>query len=301
MRELYKDRLEASGLWNVSTEEQDEKLAKIRKPVSEAAATALGNQKVSTTYLYGDGLRTNIMDRYLKKPTEILIYSRTFSSRRNTSSEMSMYIICFSSFVLICYRPTALDTSVAAHILLLTLPSLPNDLLRTFISTNYPALYTHAQRIRSLLYPPSSSPSSSQSLSLSSFASEFDLQNMASSRPHPFVPLTIRISKPQNILSVLPPLTSFWRRPQSRNSAIEKTDEEKQFDRVRWGFYALAALSVIGWVLATGLRVSLVPINSDDSDAVEVVDVATEEEVEDDEEVVDDEEIDVEVDDDDVE
>lgn len=35
----------------------------------------------------------------------------------------------------------------------------------------------------------------------------------------------------------------------------EKSDEEKQYDRLRWGWYALAVASVFAWGAMSGLRI----------------------------------------------
>jgi len=186
-------------------------------------------------------------------------------------------------------EPSSLDAIVAAHILLLMVPPLPNDLLRVFITSNYPTLCAHAQRLRYLIQG-EESPSLSQSLSLSTpYASEFDLQNaVAQPQMRSFVPLTVR-SAPRTSLSAFTSVFSTWRSSSKGAASSEgKSDEEKKYDRLRWGFYALAVGSVFAWGAMSGLRIVFAGAADDDvqEQSQEMGDGEHEEDEDDEEEVV---------------
>ncbi|KLO08952.1 hypothetical protein SCHPADRAFT_908202 [Schizopora paradoxa] len=233
MRNLHKSRLESIGLWNVAAEEREAEKnpnPNARSRLNETASSAFGKEKVL------ERARTHL---------DILA---------NLLHDKPYF---FGN------EPSSLDAVVAAHILLLTIPPLPNDLLRAFITSNFPTLCSHAKRLRSLIQN-EDSLSTSRSFELSTpYASEFDLQN-ASSRPQsrPFVPLTIR-SAPHTSLSAFTSIFSSWR-DSSAGEKEEKTDEEKQYDRLRWGWYALAVASVFAWGALSGLRIVVAKPDDDD-------------------------------------
>lgn len=48
---------------------------------------------------------------------------------------------------------------------------------------------------------------------------------------------------------------------------LTKTDDERRYDRLRWGWYALAGLSVIAWLTAGSVVVLNLPEDQEDDDA----------------------------------
>ncbi len=196
-------------------------------------------------------------------------------------------------------RPSSLDAMVAAHILLLVVPPLPNDLLRVFITSNYPTLCAHAQRLRYLIQG-EESHSLSQSLSLSTpYASEFDLQNaVAQPQLRSFVPLTVR-SAPHTSLSAFTSVFSTWRSSSKGAASSEgKSDEEKKYDKLRWGFYALAVASVFAWGAMSGLRIVFAGAEDVRERSQEEEDGEHEEDSNDDEEEEEDDVVEIEVEED---
>lgn len=157
-----------------------------------------------------------------------------------------------------CLRdhPTTLDVFVASHILLLTNPSLPNDLLRTFVSASYPSLHAHAQRIKARTIR-SEFSSLEASLSLSHSFDLAETQSRATISA-PFFRVRSGSSRAfsQVLRSLAPP---SWK--QIRNKQTGKTEEEKAedlwFDGMRWIWFAAAA-GVLLWA-ASGFQLVIVP------------------------------------------
>ncbi|KAI0064474.1 hypothetical protein BV25DRAFT_1800262 [Artomyces pyxidatus] len=108
-------------------------------------------------------------------------------------------------------RPTTLDVQLAAHILLLVNPPFPDTLLSSLISSSYPTLLTHARRVLSTAFP-ASTPSSEQL--------------------HMLPPLTFSLRE------LLPYPTVRW----GSGERKAKTDIDKRFDRMRWGWIGLTVL-----------------------------------------------------------
>ena len=170
---------------------------------------------------------------------------------------------------------SSIDVSVAAHILLLTEPQLPNTLLRDLVVESYPALYKHAKFLFSFSLPASDS-AMEQSLSLSSSFDFIDAHNELprnSSVHLPYSPVSLRVrpSTPTNLTQLFFPLLnpSPRKRPTNRNSGkqrSEKSEEEKEFDRMRWAWLGMSVLGVFTWMWYMGIRIELRPKGGGDED-----------------------------------
>jgi len=133
-------------------------------------------------------------------------------------------------------RPTTLDLSLAAHILLLIHAPLPDTLLSSLLSSSYPALISHARRVLGAAAP------SARVLPPERY------------RPSALLPY--------------PSFRSWWNEPRR-----PKTEEEKRFERMRWRWIGLALVGSIGYWLIWGptLRwVKVVDENGDESWALAV-------------------------------
>lgn len=74
--------------------------------------------------------------------------------------------------------------------------------------------------------------------------------------------------------------SSIWRTSPKR----EKTEEEKKFQKLRWQWYGIAGLAVLGWLVAVGSRLEIRFMAADeledgDEDEEEMEDEEEEEEM----------------------
>ena len=126
-------------------------------------------------------------------------------------------------------RPTTLDLSLAAHILLLIDAPLPDTLLSSLLSSSYPTLISHARRVLGAAMP------------------------------------TTRVLPPERYkLSALLPYPSFrawWNEPHR-----PKSEEEKRFERMRWRWIGLAIVGSIGYWLILGPQLRLVRVADEDGE-----------------------------------
>lgn len=108
-----------------------------------------------------------------------------------------------------------MDTVLAAHILLLLNPPYPDPFLRTLVNDSYPTLSSHARRI---------------------YAQALD------SGPEPArSPIILSFSWS----SLIP-----W--PPTTKKQIQKSPEDVQYDRMRWGFYGLVMGSLAAYLVVVG-------------------------------------------------
>ncbi|KAI5119739.1 hypothetical protein M0805_008669 [Coniferiporia weirii] len=229
LREAYKPRLEAAGLWSVHAEEAEEEKRKKASVAAESTVTeAFGREKVL------DKARTTL--GFL----ENLLKDKPFFFHD---------------------RPTTLDTLVAAHILLLTFPPLPNDLLRSLVAGSFPALHAHARRIHARALPTSAHPPAQTHvvapLPSASLAPSFDFAEVEAHPTHSPAPLRVRAtptaSFAQLASSLIPPVPRLLVR--AKNTPVPKAKEDKEFARMRWAWYGLSLLGVVAWAWAAGLRI----------------------------------------------
>ena len=160
-------------------------------------------------------------------------------------------------------HPTALDALVAAHILLITVPPFPNDLLRSLVIDSYPTLLAHSRRLQSRTLV---APGASQGLAASLSSSFEVVEPHAHQSEEEFIPLRIRAAPQATLSEVISslavPFSSRPVNPFSTRKTKPKSKEDKDFDRMRWGWFGLAALSIVGWAWTIGLRLELVPVES---------------------------------------
>ena len=164
------------------------------------------------------------------------------SPRLAPTSEPSAYPHC---------RPTSLDVLLAAHTLLLINPPFPDPLLPSLLSTSYPSLLAHARRVLSAAFPQSTSPSEQ-----------------------------LQMLPPQSYslrgLLPYPALQAPWRANETKMKEEEKSEKDREFDRKRWQWIGLAAVSAVGYWLFLGLAIV---INFKDNEGEESVDGEGEESV----------------------
>jgi len=126
IRDSYRTRLEASGLWNIPGGEQEEEkpFREIKKPVV---------QDRSTKY-------TEVFEREktLEKARSLFdLYQRLLGGKRFFYHD----------------RPTTLDVALASHLLLLINAPFPDPLLKTLLTESYPSLVTHANSVQAEALP----------------------------------------------------------------------------------------------------------------------------------------------------
>ncbi|KAH7929710.1 hypothetical protein BV22DRAFT_1029111 [Leucogyrophana mollusca] len=119
IRESYRPRLEASGLWNLPGIEQEKKSPfddkeKKKTDPKETFARVFEREKVSE-----------------KARSTLSIYSRLLGDKS----------FFFGA------TPTTLDVSLAAHILLLLDAPFPDPLIQTILKDSYPTIVDHARRV----------------------------------------------------------------------------------------------------------------------------------------------------------
>jgi sorting and assembly machinery component 37 len=122
-------------------------------------------------------------------------------------------------------RPTTLDIYVASHILLLLDAPFPDLLLQSLLKESYPTLTAHARLIHLRALPTTGSD------------------------------IPVRPPQGYSLGSLIPwPVTRLARKPKPK----QKTAEDIRFDRLRWGWIALAAFSAALYIAQTGFRVKVV-------------------------------------------
>ncbi|KAH8116808.1 Tom37 C-terminal domain-containing protein [Phellopilus nigrolimitatus] len=226
LRDSYKPRLEAAGLWSIHAEEVEEEKRKRTGVANQSAISeAFGKEKVL------DKARTTL---------------------NLLSGLLGDKLFFFHD------RPSTLDVLVAAHILLLTYPPLPNDLLRALVADSYPTLHAHARRMHTRTLSPISqmqSVSSSPSASLPS--STFDLVDVQSRPVRVPDPLRVRSAPAVDFAHFASSLVLPFPRHIARSKSVArpKSKADEEFARMRWAWYGLSLLGVVGWVWATGLRI----------------------------------------------
>jgi hypothetical protein len=120
-------------------------------------------------------------------------------------------------------RTTKLDVLLAAHLLLLLDPPFPDPLISTLLAESYPILVSHARHI----------------------------QAAASESPFTVVGNIHSYSLGFSILQ--------WPRHghQTKKKPRTKTAEDVHFDRMRWGWMALAVTGVFFYLWTAGIRISV--------------------------------------------
>jgi sorting and assembly machinery component 37 len=116
-------------------------------------------------------------------------------------------------------RPTTIDVYIASHILLLIDAPFPDPLLQTLLKESYPTLTDHARQIHLQAFPATGSD-----IPLLPHQS-YTLRALI-----PWPPAKIRKSKPK-----------------------PKSEDDIRFDRMRWGWIALAAFSAVFYIAQSGL------------------------------------------------
>ncbi|KAF8892459.1 outer mitochondrial membrane transport complex protein-domain-containing protein [Infundibulicybe gibba] len=205
LRDSYRPRLEASGLWNRPVDDKTSK-----KSFQESLKTITKEEDHKETFLH-----TFERDKILAKAR---LAFETYSRLLDSNSILSEA------------RITALNVTLAAHTLLLLNPNYPDPLLKDLMLNSYPSLVAHAKKVYGDAFGPS-----------------------APKIPH--------ASPPKYTLWTLIPYHSLNNRHQPR-AKIPKTGElqsDTQFQRMRWGFFGLAAGCIIAFVTIMGspIRVAI--------------------------------------------
>ncbi|KAF8623482.1 hypothetical protein AX15_006265 [Amanita polypyramis BW_CC] len=119
IREIYKPRLETSGLWSVPEVEKE--------PKNPFQQTSSGIEKVANTNIFQQAFEK---EKAVEKAKAIFdIYARLLKTTY------------FSGRV----RPSSLDAIVSAHVLLLLNPPYPAPVIQQLLLESYPSLVTHAR------------------------------------------------------------------------------------------------------------------------------------------------------------
>ncbi|KAI9511121.1 hypothetical protein F5148DRAFT_1173860 [Russula earlei] len=205
IRQAYQARLEANSLWVTSAEESE-----VEKPKPKR---------------FGE--------TETEKDDPKHVFKNTFQREKvleKSRAAFSLYAKLLGDTNFFFYdRPTMLDLSLAAHILLLIHAPLPDTLLSSHLSSSFPALISHARRVLAAAMP------------------------------------TERVLPPKQYrLSALLPYSSFrawWNEPRT-----PKNEEEKRFERMRWRWIGLAILGSVGYWFIWGPTLRLVKVEDEDGD-----------------------------------
>ncbi|KAF7969276.1 hypothetical protein HWV62_27803 [Athelia sp. TMB] len=119
-------------------------------------------------------------------------------------------------------KPTTLDVHLASHLLLLMDTPFPDPLLQTLLKDSYPDLCDHARRIHLLALPATGSN-----------ISKLAAQNYGL----------------RSLIPVWP--TKFVRKAAPKNN--KANPEDARFERMKWGWIALAAISTVVYIAQSGI------------------------------------------------
>ncbi|KAH7105332.1 hypothetical protein BKA62DRAFT_385101 [Auriculariales sp. MPI-PUGE-AT-0066] len=136
LRDLYREKLEHAGLWDVGYEDTGENKDRLKNIFSTKSDEDEDGGKIRTAF-GRERVREKAND--LLAPIARLLAGKSFVYQE---------------------RPTSLDLLLAAHILLLVEPPYPDSVIATTLkdSTAYQPLVTHARLILSLAYPTTPGP-----------------------------------------------------------------------------------------------------------------------------------------------
>ncbi|KAI0247955.1 hypothetical protein BJV78DRAFT_1241364 [Lactifluus subvellereus] len=203
--QAYQARLEANGLWTLPAHGEENEAEKPKRFGEQVTEKEDPKQTFKSAFQ-----RERVLE---KARTALSLYARLLGDK-----DFFFYD-----------RPTTLDLTLAAHVLLLVDAPLPDTLLSSLLSSSYPALLLHARRVLNAAAPTA-----------------------------PMLP-------PERYrLSALLPYPSFrawWSEPRH-----PKSEEEKRFERMRWRWIGLAVLGSIGYWLIWGPKVRLVMAKDGDED-----------------------------------
>jgi len=203
IRKSYQTRLEATGLFTTPAEESE-----VEKPKRFGAEE---KQKDDPKQTFKTAFQR---ERVLEKSRAAFdLYVRLLGDKRFFFYD----------------RPTMLDLSLAAHVLLLIHAPLPDTLLSSLLSSSYPTLISHARCVLS--------------------------DGMPNAPVLP--PERYRLSA----LLPYPSFRAWWDEPRA-----PKSEEEKRFERMRWRWIGLAVLGTIGYWFMWAPRLRLVKMEDEDGD-----------------------------------
>ncbi|KAG8886711.1 hypothetical protein FRB98_001063 [Tulasnella sp. 332] len=175
LREMYRPRLEAAGLWDTTSPEEVEEAQPARGWKTSFA------EAVNRSREHEDGS---------EKVRKAFQKEKILAKARTTLDHLSS-LIPQGSFVYGA-TPTSLDALLSAHVLLILHAPLPNPLLKTLILESYPTLIDHALLLRTKAFPSQPVTPTSPLASAPSFQLRFDdnsskAQNVTAieERPHP--------------------------------------------------------------------------------------------------------------------
>ncbi|KAG9026146.1 hypothetical protein FRB95_009353 [Tulasnella sp. JGI-2019a] len=186
LREMYRPRLEAAGLWDASaaTDEAED-------------SPSIRGWKTS----FADAVnRSKALDEGPEKVRKAFAKEKILQKARATFNYLSAIVP--QGFFIHGTIPTFLDVILAAHVLLVLHTPLPNPLLKTLILESYPVLIDHALLLRTKAFP--SQPLSPTSPLSSAPSFQTTSQNTAPSittteRPHPPVQVLSHLSFQESV------------------------------------------------------------------------------------------------------
>ncbi|KAF8911986.1 Tom37 C-terminal domain-containing protein [Gymnopilus junonius] len=191
IRNMYYPRLLSAGLWRDHVEEKSMEKASLREKF-QAKKEDLGKHPAMS--------RAFEKEKVLEKArADLEIYKELLGDKTYIFHE----------------KLSSLDILIAAHISLLLNPPLPDPLLKDLITTSYPSLASHSQRIYDLAF---------QSVKATPVATP----------------------KPPSLWSLIP----SWPKRQSVRKPVGK--EDVYYDRMTWGFIGLALGSLAAYLFVVG-------------------------------------------------
>lgn len=128
------------------------------------------------------------------------------------------------------YRATSLDVILAAHVLLLINPPYSDPLTKNILLEEFPTVASHARRIHALAF---------------TFAN----------------PMLKLVSSPLRF-GLLRALIPSRPRDQPAPKAVEKTPEDVQYDKMRWGFFGLTLGCLVAYFVVVGRNIKIVVVRN---------------------------------------
>jgi sorting and assembly machinery component 37 len=249
IRESYRPRLEAAGLWRLAGEEERQELGES----SSRRTGFFGTRKekvLDEKTIYKKTFERNRVGHphdlfgktdscMLPGPRESTLY---FPAIRATPLRQGILLPQPVSPLLLqralcthpagIWSPTPPDILLASHVLLLTAPPFPDRILRDLLTNEFPSLTAHAARVYA--------------------------HAALATIPHVSSPAT---SAGRALRSLLPrhlPLRRSSRGGSTKRVAKkERSPEEVRFDRMRWGWIALTLTALAVFVRTGGIGVTL--------------------------------------------
>ncbi|KAG9019568.1 hypothetical protein FRB90_000476 [Tulasnella sp. 427] len=268
LRDMYKPRLEAAGLWELADDDAADEHGAAAQKATKWMRNPLDKAKEGTV---GEEPPEQVKKAFAREKV---------IERAKSTFQLLADLIPEGSFAF-GERPTPLDIHLTAHVLLILHAPLPNPLLRTLVLESFPTLVDHALLVRTFAFPSQPFPITHNGIpsQVSGKAQQHARQLPTSSPPLPYPPIqslqhlspgesfklvwdgvlrtarSIRIGIPGSSPSVSPvDLNLDDATPLERAEA----EAEKDLKKWRWAFYTAAGVGLVTYGIGSGILPLLV-------------------------------------------